>query len=156
MVSAPAFGAVTHSVETQSSFPLLSTTDSNGNLLVTDDLLKIAIPDPTNAAGHGNLNDDLLGDPTTLGNGGDGQSSTIGNGPYTYALRAPVRIDEIRLYSGWTDSRAGQVMEILVSSNGTDFTSLYQLQRTCQQCGDANHGFRQRRLAGDRNHPHTI
>jgi hypothetical protein len=126
LVSAPALGAVTHVVETQASFPLLSTTDSNGNLLVTGDLLKLATPSPENAAGHGNLNDDLLGDPTSLGNSGDGQSSIIGNGPYTYALPAPSDIGQIRLYSGWNDSRAGQVMEILVSTNnGANFTSLY-------------------------------
>lgn len=117
--------AVTRTTETQSTFAALSTTDGSGNLLLTGDLLNTATA--VGAAMPANINNDVLGAGVTVD---DGEVSVAGAGPYTYSFGGTVNIGEIRVYSAWQDGRAGQNLDILVSSDGINFTSLINYNET--------------------------
>ncbi len=116
-----AHAIVTRSVERQPSFAALSTTDASGALLITNDLLKTAT---TSAAMPANINNDFLGTNVSAAVAGESETSTAGNGPYTYTLAAPANIEQIDVYSAWADFRAGQDLQISLSSDGVNFTPL--------------------------------
>lgn len=130
-------GAVIRTVETQADFASLSTTDGAGNLLVTGDLLTTATPDVVFPP---NINDDLLtanpGEAVGFDSGNpgggapNGQVQIAGAGPYTYAFASAVNIAQIDVYTAWQDGRAGQNIDILVSSDGVNFTSLIAYNET--------------------------
>ena len=119
---APVSGQVTRVVERQTSFADLSTTDAAGNLLVTDDLLTNAssdVPFPFSQ------NNDLLASAPGVSPGAnDGEVRQAGNGPYTFTFITPVEITQIDVYTAWRDFRAGQNLEISLSTDGVNFTSL--------------------------------
>ena len=119
---APVNGQVTRVVERQASFADLSTTDAEGNLLVTGDLLTNASPDANFPFSQ---NNDLLASAPGVSPGAnDGEVSQAGNGPYTFTFITPVEITQIDVYTAWRDFRAGQNLEISLSTDGVNFTSL--------------------------------
>ena len=119
---APVNGQVTRVVERQTSFADLSTTDAAGNLLVTGDLLTNASPD---AKFPFSQNNDLLASaPDVAPGANDGEVRQAGNGPYTFTFITPVEITQIDVYTAWRDFRAGQNLEISLSTDGVNFTSL--------------------------------
>ena len=119
---APVSGQVTRVVERQTSFADLSTTDAAGNLLVTSDLLTNAssdVPFP-----FSQNNDLLASEPGVSPRVNDSEANLAGAGPYTFSFLTPVEITRIDVYSAWRDGRAGQNLEISLSTDGVNFVSL--------------------------------
>ena len=110
------------SVERQTSFADLSTTDAAGNLLVTGDLLTTATPD---VAFPANQNNDLLASaPDVAPSVNDSEGNQAGAGPYTYTFASLAEITQIDVYSAWRDARAGQNLAISLSTDGVNFEPL--------------------------------
>ena len=123
LAGAPVSGQVTRVVERQTSFADLSTTDAAGNLLVTGDLLTNASSDVTFPFSQNN--DQLASDPSVAPGDGDSEASVAGNGgPFTFTFLTPVEIDQIDVYTAWADARAGQNLEISLSTDGVNFVPL--------------------------------
>jgi len=120
---APVSGQVTRTVERQTSFADLSTTDAMGNLLVTGDLLTAASPDVTFPFSQNN--DQLASAPGVGVGDNDGEAVVAGTGgPFTFTFLTPVEITQIDVYTAWRDARAGQNLEISLSTDGVNFVPL--------------------------------
>jgi len=123
LVSRSQAEVVVSAVEREGLFSQLSTTDDMGAPLITGDLLSTATTELGMPANQNNNIISEFDDPGT-DHGEVSVAGSNGGEGFTYAFAMSVDIDRIDVYSGWTDFRAGQSMDIQVSSDGETFSSI--------------------------------